>query len=73
MVVLKIKNKKEFAYQLVEDDSLNSLVDQFYFEDRVNMNEIAHLFPNNMEGSVKDALDLMGDLREKGVAAHFWA
>mmetsp|Transcript_8811 Transcript_8811/g.12836 ORF Transcript_8811/g.12836 Transcript_8811/m.12836 type:complete len:270 (+) Transcript_8811:504-1313(+) len=60
------------AKQLLNDDSLNKLVDQFYFEHHVFMNEIAPSWGTSMEGSLKDTFDLFSALREKAVAAHFW-
>eukprot|EP00551_Chaetoceros_affinis_P001342 CAMPEP_0203633410 /NCGR_PEP_ID=MMETSP0088-20131115/518_1 /ASSEMBLY_ACC=CAM_ASM_001087 /TAXON_ID=426623 /ORGANISM="Chaetoceros affinis, Strain CCMP159" /LENGTH=416 /DNA_ID=CAMNT_0050486713 /DNA_START=76 /DNA_END=1326 /DNA_ORIENTATION=+ len=60
------------AHQLLEDDSISKLVDQFYFEHHVEMNEIARCWRGFMKGSVQDSFELMNGLRKKGVAAHFW-
>lgn len=58
--------------QLLEDDSINKLVDHFYFEHHVNMEEIEPWWSYSMEGTVKESFELMNGLRKKGVAAHFW-
>jgi hypothetical protein len=60
------------AKQLLEDDSINKLVDHFYFEHHVNMEEIEPWWDYTMEGTIKDTFELMNGLRKKGVAAHFW-
>ena len=60
------------AYQLLEDDSVNKLVDHFYFEHHVHMKEIAANWNIAMKGSIQDSFELMNGLRKKGVAAHFW-
>ena len=57
--------------QLLEDDSISKLVDHFYFEHHVHMDEMyRHWVPS--KGTLKDTFDLMSGLRAKGVAAHFW-
>ena len=58
--------------QLLEDDSINKLVDHFYFEHHVNMEEMEPWWSYSMEGTVKESFELMNGLRKKGVAAHFW-
>eukprot|EP00551_Chaetoceros_affinis_P011333 CAMPEP_0203675702 /NCGR_PEP_ID=MMETSP0090-20130426/21826_1 /ASSEMBLY_ACC=CAM_ASM_001088 /TAXON_ID=426623 /ORGANISM="Chaetoceros affinis, Strain CCMP159" /LENGTH=385 /DNA_ID=CAMNT_0050541999 /DNA_START=74 /DNA_END=1231 /DNA_ORIENTATION=+ len=60
------------ANQLLEDDSINKLVDHFYFEHHVHMKEIAANWNIAMKGSIQDSFELMNGLRNKGVAAHFW-
>jgi len=60
------------AQQLLNDDRFELLVDQFYFEHHVHLEEIAGSWGNSMEGSVKDSLDLFSGLRQKGIPAHFW-
>ena len=60
------------AQQLLEDDSINKLVDQFYFEHHVHMKEMKRCWMDTVQGSMKDSFELMNGLRKKGVAAHFW-
>mmetsp|Transcript_11238 Transcript_11238/g.17012 ORF Transcript_11238/g.17012 Transcript_11238/m.17012 type:complete len:411 (+) Transcript_11238:204-1436(+) len=60
------------AQQLLEDDSINKLVDQFYFEHHVHMKEIKRCWGGSAQGSIQDSFELMNGLRKKGVAAHFW-
>jgi hypothetical protein len=60
------------ALQLLNDESLIRLVDQFYFEHHVIMAEMGRWWRSAMEGSVKSSFDLFSALREKGVASHFW-
>jgi hypothetical protein len=60
------------ALQLLEDERLGKLVDQFYFEHHVHLSEIATSWAGTMSGSVQDSLGLFHRLREKGIPAHFW-
>mmetsp|Transcript_23245 Transcript_23245/g.34600 ORF Transcript_23245/g.34600 Transcript_23245/m.34600 type:complete len:406 (+) Transcript_23245:49-1266(+) len=60
------------AYQLLKDEATKGLVDHFYFEHHVNIKEMERWWGNSMQGSMKDSLELMGGLREKGVGAHYW-
>ena len=60
------------AYQLLENESLLKIVDQFYFEHHVQVDELAKWWKGSMNGTVKESFDLMQGLRKKGVAAHFW-
>jgi hypothetical protein len=58
--------------QLLHDDALADLVDQFYFEHHVYLKELEPYWKANVNGTVKESLDLFQALRKKGVAAHFW-
>lgn len=58
--------------QLLDDDELASLVDQFYFEHHVGLRELQRQWGDDVQGTVKDSLDLFHKLRQKGVPAHFW-
>eukprot|EP00569_Conticribra_weissflogii_P012895 CAMPEP_0171382706 /NCGR_PEP_ID=MMETSP0879-20121228/34761_1 /TAXON_ID=67004 /ORGANISM="Thalassiosira weissflogii, Strain CCMP1336" /LENGTH=384 /DNA_ID=CAMNT_0011894517 /DNA_START=42 /DNA_END=1196 /DNA_ORIENTATION=- len=60
------------AHQLRDNAKLAELVDQFYFEYHVHQKELVGSWGPNVRGNVKDAMELMGELRKKGVAAHFW-
>jgi hypothetical protein len=60
------------AEQLLGDERLAKLVDQFYFEHHVAMKEMHRYWRRNVRGNVKTTLDLFYGLREKGVPAHFW-
>jgi len=60
------------AKQLLSDESLHELVDHFYFENHVIMDEMGAWWTNTMKGSVKSSFDLFYGLREKGVSSHFW-
>ena len=60
------------ARQLLEDDRLAKLVDQFYFEHHVHLTEMAGYWGSAMAGSTKDSLELFRSLRDKGIPAHFW-
>jgi hypothetical protein len=60
------------ALQILEDERIGKLVDQFYFEHHVHLSELASSWGRSMTGSVKESLDLFHGLREKGVPAHFW-
>ena len=60
------------AKDLLEDDSINKLIDHFYFEHHVQMDEMYKYWRRVSKGTLKDTFDLMSGLRKKGVAAHFW-
>ena len=64
---------------LVEDDSVNKLVDQFYFEHHIRLYDMLRYWWISFEGGdiwevkdVKESLDAMSALRKKGVASHYW-
>ena len=59
-------------YQLMEDPTLLKIVDQFYFEHHVHQKELVSNWRGTMHGSVKDSLQMMYELRRKGVASHYW-
>ena len=54
------------------DGIYHRLIDQFYFEHHVHLQEIAPFWGRTMNGTIKDSLDLFYGLRSKGVPAHFW-
>mmetsp|Transcript_23228 Transcript_23228/g.39714 ORF Transcript_23228/g.39714 Transcript_23228/m.39714 type:complete len:384 (-) Transcript_23228:363-1514(-) len=58
--------------ELIEDDVLVKLVDQFYFEHHVHMGDLARSWLRTMDGTLKESLEMFGKLRERGVAAHSW-
>ena len=60
------------AQQLLEDEDMLRLVDQFYFEHHVNVAEMEKFWGNTMKGTIEDSFSLMQRLRKKGIAAHFW-
>jgi hypothetical protein len=60
------------AQQLLSDPQLVSLVDHFYFEHHVHLEELARYWTLSMQGSVHDSLQLFHQLRQRGVAAHYW-
>jgi hypothetical protein len=57
------------AQQLLKDTELHALVDQFYFEYHVVLKELPEWDGGD---SIYDALHLLTQMREKGIAAHFW-
>ena len=60
------------AMQLLEDERLNRIVDQFYFEHHVVQKELAWHWKTSMSGSIRESLELFAGLRKKGIASHFW-
>jgi hypothetical protein len=60
------------AQQLLKDTALHALVDQFYFEHHVMLEELKGDWKKTMKGSVQDSLELFIGLREAGIAAHSW-
>lgn len=55
-----------------KDGIYHKIVDQFYFEHHVHLDELAPCWNSSMIGSIKDTLDLFYGLRKIGVPAHFW-
>ena len=62
------------AKLLLEDDSLASLVDVFYFEHHVPMRELNHAWNDSVVdgGSMLDSINFFAALRRKGILAHYW-
>ena len=60
------------AKQLLTDQSLAGLVDQFYFEHHVHMKEMMWIWRSAMDGTLEDTFRLFHGLRQAGVPAHFW-
>jgi hypothetical protein len=63
--------EKSLAYQLLNNPRLVKIIDQFYFEHHVNQQELARNWGGTAE-SVEASFRFFSELREKGVAAHFW-
>ena len=74
--------EKALVEQLVADPRLGTLVDHFYFEMHVNQQEMAANWgfaamenssnTGDMRDTVANALQIFQQLREQGIAAHFW-
>ena len=60
------------AKQLLTDDRLSNLIDSFYFEHHVHMQELAPNWKTSMQGTMKESLELFYGLRKKGIPAHSW-
>ena len=60
------------AKQIYNSDELIAKIDQFYFEQHVNMKEVSPYWSSSMKGTVKESMKLFHGLRSKGVASHFW-
>ena len=58
--------------QIIENDALTGLIDQFYFEHHVHLEELHGAWGPSVRGSVSDSLLLFQKLRTKGIQAHFW-
>ena len=57
--------------QVLDDERYDSLIDHFYFEHHVHLNEMARTWVD-MKDSVTNSLQLFQRLREKGIASHYW-
>ena len=60
------------VYQLLQDDRFVDLVDQFYFEHHVYLQELARSWGSSMNGTVSESLRLFQSVRRKGIGAHSW-
>jgi hypothetical protein len=54
------------------DPRLAKIIDHFYLEHHVYMEELSSNWGGTMQGSIQDSLHLFHRLRQAGVAAHFW-
>lgn len=59
------------VFQLLEKENAR-LVDVFYFEHHVGINEMVRSWGPSMKGSILDSITLFRQLREAGVVAHSW-
>ena len=63
---------------LLQDDSVNKLVDHFYFEHHIRLYEMRRWWGAAFGKKIWDAstmqesLDIMNGLRKKGVSSHYW-
>jgi len=62
--------------QMLKDPKLHELVDVFYFEHHVKLDELQPFWGTHdsglTEGTIHESLDLFHWLRSAGVAAHYW-
>jgi len=60
------------ARQLMENPKLSKLVDAFYFEHHVHLQELSPYWDDTMSGSLQQSIKLFTDLRRLGVDSHSW-
>ena len=62
------------AMQLLEDKDgvYHKLIDQFYFEHHVRMDDMKKYWSDSMTGTMKESFELFQNLRKKGIPSHFW-
>jgi hypothetical protein len=60
------------ASQLRNDANLLKMVDVFYYEHHVMQMELLDSWKDTANGSVGESLEMMADMRAKGVASHYW-
>ena len=58
--------------QVLRDVRVSKLIDHFYFEHHVHLQELKRDWGEGVNGSVAASLRLFHELREQGIAAHFW-
>mmetsp|Transcript_11115 Transcript_11115/g.17048 ORF Transcript_11115/g.17048 Transcript_11115/m.17048 type:complete len:415 (+) Transcript_11115:2-1246(+) len=62
--------------QLLTNPELQKLVDVFYFEHHVKMDEMKKFWGDhssiNSKGTITESLEMFQSLRKAGVAAHYW-
>ena len=59
--------------EILGNNRLCRLIDHLYFEHHVHLEELSPYWSaGSMKGSVRDSLKLFRELREKGIAAHYW-
>lgn len=70
IVKLDIDNNRieaEFIRQLLVDETLSKLVDQFYYEHHVSLKEWF-----KYDATLKESIEMFSALRGKGIPAHYW-
>jgi hypothetical protein len=60
------------AQSMLDNEQFHKLVDCFYFEHHVFLQELAGAWGKSMQGSVLDSLQMFSEMRKKGIAAHYW-
>ena len=61
------------ANQLLRNERLHTLVDEFYFEHHVSLLELRDSgWGTNVNGSVGSSLKMFHELRSEGISAHYW-
>ena len=58
--------------QLLEDPRFTDMIDAFYFEHHVHIEEMEKHWGKSMYLSVHSSLNIFEMLREKGIPAHYW-
>lgn len=76
MIVVKLdidtpEVEMTMVQQILDDERYDTLIDHFYFEQHVFLNEMAVTWVD-MKDSVLNSLKLFQRLREKGIASHYW-
>lgn len=64
--------ERALVLQLLRDTSLHKIVDHFYFEHHVRLEELARYWGTAVNGSVSESLQIFQELRRKGIASHYW-
>lgn len=64
--------ENELASQLRNDEALLKIVDVFYYEHHVMQKELLGDWKTRVSGTVGESLEMMRDIRAKGVASHYW-
>lgn len=64
--------EESFATQIRDHPKLTKLIDHFYFEHHVFISEFNGRWMRPDRWSMEDSLNLFYDLRQKGVASHYW-
>ena len=59
-------------FQLLHDDELSEKIDVLYWEHHVGLKEFKHPDEDGHETHPRDSIELMQNLRQKGVCAHYW-
>ena len=60
------------AKELIHNKRLSKLVDVFYFEHHVHIEEMEQTWEDSMHNTVEYSMDLFTTLRQQGIDAHYW-
>ena len=64
--------EKDLMQQIVNNQSLHSLIDEMFFEMHVFIDDMAPYWGSQQKGQLKDTYDLFSKLRQSGIRMHSW-
>lgn len=60
------------AQAFLDDQAARSLIDEFYFEHHVTIQDMRYHWKSKVRGSLADSIHLFQNFRKLGIRAHSW-